>query len=216
MTTLGLIGSGLIGSTLAKLAVENGYAVVLSNSRGPETLSGLVAELGPKARAASPREAAAAADLVVVTIPFGNYRKVPVTELAGKTVIDTNNYFPGRDGRFPELDAKRTTSSELLQEHLASSKVVKAFNHIDYRDLYNLGVPAGADGRLAIPISGDDEAAKSTVTGLIDGFGFDTVDAGALSEGWRFDPSSETFESLFDRDQVIAAMAREERTPKDR
>src|SRR5215469_1514911 len=130
MATIGLIGAGHIGSQIARLAVANGYNVVISNSRGPETLSELVAELGPKACAATVIEAARSGDIVVVTIPLKNYGTVPVAPLAGKIVIDTNNYYPERDGHIRELDEERTTTSELLQRHLPSSKVVKAFNHI--------------------------------------------------------------------------------------
>src|SRR5512145_1067395 len=118
MTTIGLIGAGQIGSQIARLAVANNYGVVISNSRGPETLSALVAELGPRARAATAAEAARAGDIVVVSVPLRNYRSVPVEPLAGKIVIDTNNYSPARDGRIPELDNESTTTSELLQEHL--------------------------------------------------------------------------------------------------
>jgi hypothetical protein len=104
--------------------VENDYNVVISNSRGLETLSALIAELGPRARAATAVEAAKAGDIVVVTVPLKNYRKVPVEPLAGKIVIDTNNYYPERDGHIPELDNESTTTSELLQAHLPTSKVV--------------------------------------------------------------------------------------------
>ncbi len=183
--TIGLIGAGNIGSQLARLAVANGYDVVLSNSRGPESLSGLVAELGPKARAATPEEAAHAADLVVVTVPLRAYRSVPVAPLAGKTVIDTNNYYPQRDGHIPELDSESTTTSELLQSHLPGAKVVKAFNHIYAAELTTHGQPAGSKDRRALVIAGDDEDAKLTVAHLIDQFGFDVVDAGPLKEGWR-------------------------------
>ena len=185
MKTIGLIGAGHIGSQLARLAVANGYDVVLSNSRGPQTLSALVAELGPKARAATPAEAAAAGDIVVVTIPLKNYRDVPVAPLAGKIVIDTNNYYPQRDGHIPELDNESTTTSELLQAHLPKSKVVKAFNHLYAASLTTDGQPAGTKNRRALVIAGDDEAAKATVTKLIDQFGFDVVDAGPLKESWR-------------------------------
>ena len=130
MKTIGLIGAGHIGSQLARLGVAHGYYVVISNSRGPETLSALVQELGPKARAATAAGAAEAGDIVVVTVPLKNYRKMPVAPLAGKIVIDTNNYYPQRDGQIPELDNESITTSELLQAHLPTSKVVKAFNHI--------------------------------------------------------------------------------------
>jgi 8-hydroxy-5-deazaflavin:NADPH oxidoreductase len=185
MATIGLIGAGHIGSQVARLAVANGYDVVLSNSRGPETLAALVAELGPRARAASPVEAARAGDIVVVTVPLKNYRAVPVEPLAGKIVIDTNNYYPERDGHIPELDNESTTTAELLQAHLPSSKVVKAFNHIYAKELTTHGQPAGTTNRRALVIAGDDPAAKETVTRLLDQFGFDTVDAGPLKEGWR-------------------------------
>jgi predicted dinucleotide-binding enzyme len=185
MPTIGLIGAGHIGSQVARLAVAQGYNVVLSNSRGPETLSSLIAELGPKARAATPSEAAQAADIAVVTVPLKHYRQVPVEPLAGKVVIDTNNYYPQRDGQIAELDNESTTTAELLQAHLPTSKVVKGFNHIYAAQLTTDGKPAGTPNRRALVIAGDDAAAKATVTKLLDQFGFDTVDAGPLKEGWR-------------------------------
>src|SRR5262245_28803681 len=160
MKTIGLIGYGHIGSQLARLAVAHGYDVVLSNSRGPETLTALVQELGPHARAGTAREAAQAGDIVVVTIPLKNYRAVPVEPLAGKIVIDTNNYYPQRDGHIPELDDETTTTAELLQQHLPLSRVVKAFNHIHAADLTRHGQPPGTPQRRALVIAGDDERAK--------------------------------------------------------
>src|SRR3970282_1232686 len=158
--TIGLIGAGHIGSQLARLAIANGYDVVLSNSRGPETLSALVAELGPRARAAKPADAAQAGNLVVVTVPLKNYRAVPGAPLAGKIVIDTNNYYPQRDGHIPELDNESTHTSELLQAHLPASKVVKAFNHIYAAELTTHGQPAGTPDRRALVIAGDDPCAQ--------------------------------------------------------
>ena len=185
MTTIGLIGAGHIGSQVARLAIAHGYRVVISNSRGPETLAELVTELGPDARAASAAEAARAGDIVVVTVPLKNYRQVPVEPLAGKIVIDTNNYYPQRDGHIPELDDESSTTSELLQAHLPASKVVKAFNHIYAAQLTTDGRPAGTPDRRALVIAGDDRDAKATVSALLDQFGFDAVDAGPLKEGWR-------------------------------
>src|SRR5881628_239712 len=177
MMTIGIIGAGHIGSQIARLAVANDYNVVIRNSRGPETLATLVAELGPSARAATAVDAAKAGDVVVVTVPLKNYREVPVEPLAGKIVIDTNNYYPQRDGHIPELDNESTTTAELLQAHLPTSKVVKAFNHIYAAQLTTDGQPAGAKNRRALVIAGDDDAAKNVVTKLLDEFGFDTVDA---------------------------------------
>ena len=185
MATIGLIGAGHIGSQLARLAVSHGHDVVVSNSRGPQTLGSLVAELGPQARAATPAEAAAASDLGVVTIPLKAIDAVPVEPLKGKIVIDTNTYYPQRDGHIPALDNESTTTAELLQRHLPSSRVVKAFNHIQAADLTAHAQPKGSPNRRALVIAGDDAAAKRTVADLIDRFGFDVVDAGPLSEGWR-------------------------------
>jgi 8-hydroxy-5-deazaflavin:NADPH oxidoreductase len=188
--TIGLIGAGHIGSQVARLAVKAGHDVVVSNRRGPDTLADLVKELGPRARADTPEGAAAAGDVVVVTVPLKNYRETPVAPLAGKTVIDTNNYYPDRDGHIAELDNQSTTSSELLQAHLPSSKVVKAFNHIQAAHLTAHSQPAGTANRRGLVIAGDDAAAKATVSALLDQFGFDVVDAGALSESWRIQPGT--------------------------
>lgn len=185
MTTIGLIGAGKIGSQVARLAVAHGYDVVISNSRGPETLAGLVQELGPRARAVTALEAAKLGDLVVVTIPLKAYESVPVEPLAGKIVLDTNNYYPQRDGQIRELDREEVATSELLQRHLPGSKVVKAFNHIYAAELTEHALPSGAPNRRALVIAGDDAQAKATVTKLQDEFGFDTVDAGPLKESWR-------------------------------
>ena len=186
VTTIGLIGSGNIGSTVARLAVDAGHEVVLSNSRGPETLTDLVDQLGPRARAATAAEAAAAGDVVVVAVPLKAYRQVPVEPLRGKVVIDTNNYYPDRDGHIAGLDDESTTTSELLQAHLSESRVVKAFNNIIASHLGTLQRPAGHPERSVLAIAGDDEAAKRTATELIDSIGYDTYDVGRLSEGWRY------------------------------
>jgi len=204
---IGLIGAGNIGGTLAKLAVDHGHDVVVSNSRGPETLGDLVAELGEHATAATSAEAAAAGDVVVVALPLKNYRLVPVAELAGKTVIDTNNYYPQRDGHIAELDDDSITSSELLAAHLPSSNIVKAFNTIYSKHLGSQGQPAGTSDRRALPIAGDDATAKSVVAGLIEQFGFDVVDAGALAEGRRYQPGKPAYGSRLDADGLRSALA---------
>ncbi len=188
--TIGLIGAGHIGSQVARLAVKAGHDVVISNRRGPDTLADLVKELGPHARADTPEGAATAGDIVVVTVPLKNYRETPVAPLAGKIVIDTNNYYPDRDGHIAELDNESSTSSELLQAHLPSSKVVKAFNHIQAAHLTAHSQPAGTANRRGLVIAGDDAQAKATVSAMLDQFGFDVVDAGPLSEGWRIQPDT--------------------------
>ena len=199
MTTLGLIGAGHIGSALAQTALDAGYDVVLSNSRGPETLAALVAELAARpsvrgtVRAGTAEEAATAADLAVVTIPVKAIGQVPVEPLAGKVVIDTNNYYPQRDGHIAELDDGTTTSSELLQAHLPESRVVKAFNNIQFGHLGSLQRPAGSPERSVLAIAGDDDTAKQTVAQFLDSIGYDAYDVGALSEGWRFQPDTPAY-----------------------
>jgi 8-hydroxy-5-deazaflavin:NADPH oxidoreductase len=197
MTTIGLIGSGNIGSTVARLAVAAGYDVVLRNSRGPETLADLVAELGPRARAATATDAAAAGDIVVVTVPLKAYRQVPVEPLRGKVVIDTNNYYPQRDGHIAELDDGSTTSSELLQAHLPESSVVKAFNNIYFGHLSTLQRPSGDPERSVLAIAGDDDDAKKQVTDLFDSLGYDAYDVGPLAEGWRYQRDTAAYAGLY-------------------
>ncbi len=199
MTTWGFIGSGHIGSTVAQLAIDAGHDVVMSNSRGPETLVDLIAELGDHARAGEPDEAATA-DVVVVTIPLKAFRAVPAGPLTGKVVIDTMNYYPQRDGVFPELEDESTTTSELLQAHLPESSVVKAFNNIYFEHLAVLGRPSGAADRSALAIAGDDESAKKTVAGLLDEIGYDTVDLGPLAEGWRTQRDTAAYAAVYAAD----------------
>ncbi len=211
MTTIGFIGSGHIGSQLARLAVAQGYDVVMSNSRGPETLTDLVADLGPRARAASPQEAAAAGDLAVVTVPLEAIDSMPVEPLAGKVVIDTNNYYPARDGQIGELDDESTTVSELLQRRLPTSKVVKAFNHIAFSALTAEGQPSGTPGRRALVVAGDDEGARGTVAGLVDSFGFDPVDVSPLAEGWRIQRDTPGYGPRLTADELRTAMSEAKR-----
>ncbi|MBX9246307.1 NADPH-dependent F420 reductase [Actinotalea ferrariae] len=207
MITLGLIGSGLIGSQLARLATGLGHVVVLSNSRGPETLVDLVTELGDRARAGTPAEAAEDGDLVVVTIPLHAIDSVPVEPLAGKVVIDTTNYYWQRDGHVAELDAEAITSSELVQRHLPTSRVVKAFNHIEFAHLTEHAQPAGTPGRRALAIAGDDAEARAEVARLIDAFGFDVVEIDSLAESWRIQPGTPGYGPRRTADELRADLA---------
>jgi len=197
MTTLGLIGSGLIGSTVARLAVDAGFDVVLSNSRGPETLADLVGELGPQARAASGAEAAAAGDLVLVSTPLLAYPSLPATELAGKTVLDTGNYYPERDGRIAPLEERSLTDTEYLAQHLRGARVVKVFNNIFFKHLQNLARPADAADRSYLPIAADDAGAKVSVVAFLDAIGYGAVDDGTLVESWRQQPGTPVYGSPY-------------------
>jgi predicted dinucleotide-binding enzyme len=208
MTTFGIIGAGNIGSQLARALTQRGYDVVIANSRGPETLDGLVAELGPNARAASAQEAAEAADVAVVTVPMRAYAAVPVEPLAGKIVLDTNNYYWERDGHIPEIDRGEATSSGLLQEHLSTSKVAKAFNHITSSDITTTGSPAGAPNRRALGTASDHPEAIEFVTRLYDELGFDTVSAGPLSESWRLERDRPAYVVRQNAEELRANLAR--------
>ena len=185
--TVGFIGSGMIGGTVARLSVAAGHHVVLSNSRGPETLTDLVAELGPLATAATGPQAATAGDIVVVSVPVKAYPTLPAEALAGKVILDTGNYYPQRDGQLAELDNGALTCSGLLQRQLPDSTVVKVFNNIYFKHLASLARPSGAADRTALPIAGDDEKAKTVVAEFLDSIGYDTVDTGSLAESWRQD-----------------------------
>ena len=183
---IGIIGAGYIGSNAAKLFTEAGHEVAIANSRGAETLRDLVAELGDKAKAASVSEAADFGDVVLVSIPLGKYRELPANAFEGKIVIDSNNYYPERDGNFIELDEGKTTSSELLQAHLAGAKIVKGFNTIWFEHLKTQGrQDLPLEERRAIFIAGDDADAKAIVAQLIEEIGFAAVDTGNLREGGK-------------------------------
>lgn len=213
MTTLGIIGAGHIGSQVARAAVAAGYDVVIANSRGPETLADLVAELGPAARAATAAEAGEAGDVVVVTVPLHAVDQIPVEPLAGKIVLDTNNYYFERDGHIEALDRGETTTSQLLQEHLPTSKVVKAFNHIRSADITTDTAPAGAPDRRALATSSDFPEAVEFVTRLYDELGFDTVDVSPLSESWRVERDRPAYVIRQTADELTANLAKANRLP---
>ncbi|HTB54981.1 MAG TPA: NAD(P)-binding domain-containing protein [Trebonia sp.] len=193
MTTIGILGSGHVGNNLAKAAIAHGYDVVLSNTQGPDSLSGLVKELGPHASAATPAGAAGAGDFAIVAIPLATIGQVPVGPLAGKVVICTINYFPEPYGHVPEIDNGTTTAPGLLQAHLPESRVVRAFSMINAAEMSGDGHPPGDPRRRALALAGDDPAAKRLVAGLYDEFGFDAVDIGGLGESWRVDAGQPAF-----------------------
>lgn len=202
MTTIALVGAGHIGSTVARAALRHGWDAVLSTASAPDTLTEVVRQLGPGARASTMLGAVPEADLALVAIPFAHYPSLDPEVFAGKLVIDANNYFPQRDGAVDAIDSGSTTSSEMVAAHLNRSTVVKAFNSIDAAELITTAADRGTAGRRAMALAGDDPGAKRTVASFINTIGFDPVDLGALSEGWRFGPGSNIFVQHLTADQV--------------
>jgi 8-hydroxy-5-deazaflavin:NADPH oxidoreductase len=205
---IGIIGSGKIGATAAQLFVDAGHEVAIANSRGPETLTRLADEFGPGAHAATAAQAASFGELVLVAIPFGSYREVPAPP-PGTIVIDANNYYPSRDGRFPELDDDSTTASELLAAHLPEARVVKPFNTMNWRVLRDRGNPDAGERRLVLFVAGDDSDAKAKVSALIEEIGFAAVDTGGLADGGRRQqPGSPVYTELIAERDANRALAR--------
>lgn len=205
---IGIIGAGNIGANAAKLFIQAGHEIAIANSRGPETLRTLVAELGEKSQAVTIEGAANFGDVVFISIPFGQYKSLPPNVFAGKIVIDSNNYYPGRDGNFAELDNGATTSSELLAAHLPDARIVKGFNTIWFEHLKtqgNTSLPVAE--RRAIFIAGDDAQAKEIVTKLIEEIGFAAVDTGVLHEGGKAQqPGTKIYNKTLTAQEAIAAL----------
>jgi 8-hydroxy-5-deazaflavin:NADPH oxidoreductase len=202
---VGVIGAGNIGGNAAKLFVEAGHEVVVSNSRGPETLSGLVGEIGDGARAVTVEEAAEFGDVVLEAMPFGRYEELPADRLAGKIVVDASNYYPGRDG---EIDLEGLTSTQALARHLSGSRVIKAFNTMYYETLATEGRPDAPVGdRLVLFLAGDDEEAKGVVSGLIEDIGFAPVDTGPLESSGRQEPGAPVYNTPVTPEQARELLA---------
>ncbi|GJD63174.1 NADPH-dependent F420 reductase [Methylobacterium frigidaeris] len=206
---IGIIGAGYVGRAVARHAVDRGHAVMVANSRGTRSLFSLGVDLG--CRTGTAAEAAAFGEVVVVAIPLHAYRALPEAELAGTIVLDAMNYYPERDGPIAALDARQATTSGLLADHLPAARIVKAFNAIRAEDLEKDGKPVGMPGRRALPLAGDDPAAKAVAAELIDQFGFDPVDAGSLAESWRFERAKPAYCVPLDRDGLLRALAAAER-----
>jgi 8-hydroxy-5-deazaflavin:NADPH oxidoreductase len=202
---IGIIGAGMIGGSLTRRFQALGHDVTVANSRGPYTLTELVAETG--ARAGTVADAIDAGDLVVLAVPVAAVPHLDLSGLTGKIVIDANNYYASRDGRIPELASKRVPSSRWIADHIPGARVVKVFNNIFWRHLREKGVPAGTPGRIALPLAGDDPEAKRIVGRLVDELGFDAVDGGTLDESWRQQPDTPVYGSELDAAGVRAALA---------
>lgn len=203
---IGIIGAGNIGGTLTERLSDLGHKVSVANSRGPETLAELARKTG--ATAATAADTVKDAELVVVTIPLGRVpelsREIFDRRARGAPIVDTCNYYPERDGRIKEIEEGMIESRWVEQQ--IGHPVIKAFNNIYAKHLRDRGKAAGASDRIALPIAGDDEKAKSVVMKLVDQLGFDPVDAGSLENSWRQQPGTPCYTSDFDADRLRKAL----------
>jgi hypothetical protein len=205
---IGVIGSGNIGRTAAELFVEAGHEVTIANSRGPDSLADLVADLGARAHAGTVEEAAKFGEVVLEAIPFGAYGDLPAEALSGTIVISAANYYPDRDG---EIDLAGRTQTELVAAHLADSRVVKAFNTMYWETLRDEARPeADREDRLVLFVAGDDEAAKRVVSELIEEVGFTPVDTGSLADSHRQEPGSPIYNDPMTPAEARTALERME------
>ncbi|KAF2394208.1 NADPH-dependent F420 reductase [Pseudomonas frederiksbergensis] len=207
---IGIIGAGFIGRAVAQLVIAAGHEAMLSNSRGPQTMSSVLSGIRGS-QVGTVEEAAQFGEVVLVAIPLEHYRSLPARLLEGKTVLDANNYYPARDGHIDALDRFETTTSRLLAEQLPHSSVVKVFNAILAQDLLQDGRAKAAPDRRALPIAADDPVAKALVIQLLDEIGFDAVDAGGLDESWRFERAKPAYCIALNKDGLKAALAAAER-----
>lgn len=197
--TIGILGAGKVGVVLGQLARRAGYAVMMASSRPARDIALTVETLVPGAEAKDAAELARQADIVILALPLSSYKNIPKKQLAGKLVIDAMNYWWEVDGERDDFIPANQPSSLAVQEYLADSQVVKAFNHMGYHDLHDESREAGEPGRKAIAIAGDEENDVAKVAELVDELGFDPLAIGSLERGALLEAGQPAFGASLDK-----------------
>lgn len=210
MEKIGIIGAGFVGQACAKLFMQAGYQVMISNSRGKNTLFSVASNIG--CQIGQQQEAIEFGDIILIAIPFSHYKSLPADLLSNKIVIDAMNYYPDRDGHIDALDHHQTTTSEMVAAHLNQSRIVKVFNAIFAKDMVKDAKPNDKQHRRALPIAGNDQQAKQIAEKLLERVGYDYVDVGSLAESWRFERAKPAYCRPLEREPLIEALALASRT----
>jgi len=204
--TIGVLGAGRVGTAVARQALRAGFDVLVATASDPAQIELIVEVMAPGARAVTAAEAVKGSDVVVLSVPMRRYETLDPELLAGHVVVDAMNYWPGTDGHLPVMEGAASTS-EVVQDLLAGSRLVKTLNHIGYHELETDHSPAGTPGRRALAVAGDDDEARSLVGEVVDRLGYDVVDAGPLAAGRALEPGTEIFSGRHDAEALRALLA---------
>lgn len=202
VNSIGILGAGKVGIVLAQLALKAGYKVSIAGSGDPSKIALTVKVLAPGAAINTASSVANSSDVAILALPLGKFRSIPKDALKGKLVIDAMNYWREVDGNVDDIIAPHPSSSEAVQAYLSESRVVKAFSHMGYHDLYDAPKPAGSPDRKAIAIAGNNDDDVLAVSEIVDRLGFDPITVGKLHAGINLEPGSNVFGASVDAEEL--------------